>query len=225
MITLIHGDDNLSSRKYYLSLKKSDAITFDAETLNPIELAQSLQGSGLFEDSKKIFIENLFTRKGSKNLTSVAEILENNDHAEIYIWADKDVGVRSLGKFPKFENQNFKIPQNIWSFLDSIRPNNSRNITSFHNALKGTEPEIVFAMILRQFRLLAGISSDSKQNAEEIKKLAPWQKVKLEKQASLFSQEKIKSIYKKLYKIEKGQKTGSSNLNLVQNIDIMLLEI
>lgn len=225
MIILVHGDDSLSSRKYYLSQKDDSSITFDAESISVIELAQTMQGSGLFEDSKKIFIENLFTRKGQKNLTSVAQTLESNEKAEVYIWADKDVGVRSLGKFPRFENQNFKVPQNIWSFLDGLRPNNPRNVTSFHNALKGTEPEIIFAMITRQFRLLAGISSESKQNAEEVKKLAPWQKSKLQKQASLFSQDKIKMIYKKLYKIEKGQKTGSSNMTLTQNIDILLLEI
>jgi len=225
VITLVHGDDSLASRKYFLSQKDDHSITFDSETISVVELAQSMQGSGLFEDSRKIFIENLFTRKGQKNLTSVADTLENTKNSEIYIWADKNVGVRSLGKFPKFENQNFKIPQNIWSFLDGIRPSNPRNINSFHNALKGTEPEIIFAMIIRQFRLLAGISSDDKQNAEEVKKLAPWQKSKLQKQASLFSQDKIKLIYKKLYKIEKGQKTGATNMTLTQNIDILLLEI
>lgn len=226
MVTLVHGSDTLTSRKYFLDLKDENSLTFDAESLNPIELAQSMQGSGLFETStKKIFIENLFTRKGSKNQSAVAEILKNNKDTQVFIYADKDVGVKSLSGFPKYENQNFKIPQNIWTFLDGIRPNNPRNVSSFHLALSGTEPEIVFAMIIRQFRLLLGISSMSKSNVDEVKKLAPWQKTKLERQLNLFGQDNVKNIYKSIYKIEKQQKTGVGNLNLIQAIDILLLQI
>lgn len=225
MITLVHGNDTMSSRRYFLSQKDENTTTFDAEILNPVELAQSMQGSGLFESSRKIFIENLFTRKGAKSINPLSQILQDNKNAEIYIYADKEIGVKTLSEFPKFENQNFKIPQSIWTFLDGIRPNNPRNITSFHNALAGSEAEIIFAMIIRQFRLLLGVSSKSKNNAEEVKKLADWQKSKLIRQASLFSSDKLKQIYKSLYKIEKSQKTGSTNLNLVQNIDILLLEI
>jgi len=224
MITLVHGQDNLSSRKFFMSQKDNDSLTFDAETLNPMQLSQSLQGGGLFENPKKIFIESLFTRKGNKNLTAVSEILSANEKAEVFIYADKDVGVRSLSNFPKFTNENFKFPQNIWSFLDGIRPNNPNNIRAFHGALVGSEPEIVFAMIIRQFRLLIGINSTGK-NIDEVKKLADWQKSKLRKQASLFELTKLIEIYKKLYKIEKDTKTGSTSLNLVQNIDILLLEI
>lgn len=225
MISLIHGNDSLSSRNAYLSNKDENSLTFDAETLNLIELAQSMQGSGLFDNNKKIFIENLFTRKGAKNFSSIAEILKNSKNTEVFIYADKEIGAKNLEGLPKLDNQNFKIPQNIWTFLDGIRPNNPRNITTFHNTLTETEPEIIFAMIIRQFRLLLGISSNSKKNADEVKRLAPWQKSKLERQASLFNLESLKNIYKKLYKIEKSQKTGSRNLNLVQNIDILLLEI
>ncbi len=224
MLTLVHGQDNLSSRKFFLSQKDIESLTFDAESLNPIELSQSLQGGGLFENPKKVFIENLFTRKGSKNLALVTEILNSNENANVFIYGDKDVGVRSLSNFPKFTNENFKVPQNIWAFLDGIRPTNPNNIKLFHNALVGSEPEVVFAMIIRQFRLLIGINSTGK-NIDEVKKLADWQKTKLKRQAALFEISKLKEIYKKLYKIEKGTKTGSSNLNLVQNIDILLLEI
>ena len=66
---------------------------------------------------------------------------------------------------------------------------------------------------------------DSKENIDEVKRIAPWQKSKIVRQASLFGEEKLKLIYKKLYKIDKTTKTGKSNLTLVQNIDILLLEI
>src|SRR3989344_4566601 len=192
MVTLVHGTDEVSSRNYFLENKNKDSLTFDAENLNTIELTQALQGSGLFGPSNKIFIENLFSRKGLKNLETIAEILNKSKDADIFIWADKEIGTKNLSVFPKFQNQNFKVPQNIWAFVDGIRPGNPGNVSLFHNTLETTNAEIVFAMIIRQFRLMLGLSGDSnlpagkaEENAEEVKKLAPWQKGKLTRQASM----------------------------------------
>ncbi|EKD86713.1 MAG: hypothetical protein ACD_37C00173G0001 [uncultured bacterium] len=232
MLTIIHGNDVVTSRKYYLDQKNESSITFDAESIEISEITHSLQGGGLFGPSKKIFIDNLFSRKSSKNFDAVLESLRTADDAEIYIWADKEIGVKILSAFPKHVVQSFKISQNIFGFLDSLRPNSPSNVSRFHDALNSSETEIVFAMIVRQFRLMIGLSEESGlpageagKNIDEVKRLAPWQKSKLIKQASAFGKEKLLIAYKKLYKIDKAQKTGSSNLNLLQNIDILLLEI
>ncbi len=225
MITLIHGNDTLSSRKFYLDHKDQDSIVFDAENINLVELEQSLAGSGLFGSTKKIFIENLFSRKSAKNLEPIGKLLSNYKESEVFFWTDKEVGVKVLTAFPKVEKKEFKIPQNIWNFLDNIRPSATSNVTSFHKTLNETESEIIFAMIIRQFRLMLGLVSSSSENIDEIKRIAPWQKTKILKQASLFGEEKLKTIYKKLYKIDKTTKTGKTNLTLTQNIDILLLEI
>lgn len=232
MITIVHGSDQHSSRNYFLEQKDKDSTIFDAQSLNAIELSQSIQGSGLFGATIKIFIDNLFTRKGLKNLEIVVEIIAESKNADVYLWADKEIGAKNLSSFPKFENQNFKIPQNIWSFLDGIRPMSSSNVSSFHKTLGETEAEIIFSMIVRQFRLMLGLIENSNlpagkagDNIDEVKRLAPWQKSKLTRQASLFGEEKLKKIYKKLYKIDKSLKTGKTPLTLIQNIDILLLEI
>lgn len=225
MITLIQGNDTLSSRKYFLDQKDSESLTFDGENINLVELEQSLAGSGLFGSSKKIFIENLFSRKSAKNLDAIGKLLTANQNLNVYIWADKEVGVKALTTFPKIENKVFKIPQNIWNFLDNLRPSTSSNVSSFHRTLKESETEIIFAMIIRQFRLMLSLIQDSKDNIDEVKRIAPWQKTKLMRQASLFGEEKLKAIYKKLYLIDKKTKTGKTNLTLTQNIDILLLEI
>lgn len=230
MITLIHGNDTLTSRNFFLDQKDEESLTFDAESISLDELALSLQGPTLLftPDSHKgrtLFIENSFTRKSAKNLESIGKLLSNYPNANVYFWADKEIGVKALVSFPKIENKNFKIPQNIWAFLDGIRPLNPSNITSFHKTLNETEPEIIFAMLVRQFRLMLGLVQNSRENIDEVKRIAPWQKSKLIKQASLFGEEKLKTIYKKLYKIDKSTKTGKTNLTLTQNIDILLLEI
>ncbi len=225
MITLIHGNDTLSSRKFFLDQRDAESLTFDVENINLVEFEQSLSGSGLFGSSKKIFIENLFTRKSTKNTDSIGKLLTAYKDAEVFFWADKEVGVKALSSFPKIENKSFKIPQNIWNFLDNLRPNSSSNVTSFHRTLKESETEIIFAMIIRQFRLMLGLIQNSNENIDEVKRIAPWQKTKILRQASLFGEEKLKTIYKKLYKIDKSTKTGKTNLTLTQNIDILLLEI
>lgn len=225
MITLIHGNDTLTSRKYFLDQKDIESLTFDAESINVVELEQSLAGSGLFGSTKKIFIENLFSRKSAKNIESIGKLLTLYKDTEVFFWADKEVGVKVLASFPKVEKKEFKIPQNIWNFLDNIRPLTPSNVTSFHRTLNEAEPEIIFAMILRQFRLMLGLINNTKENIDEVKRVAPWQKTKLTRQASLFGEEKLKTIYKMLYKIDKTMKTGKTNLTLTQNIDILLLQI
>lgn len=225
MLTIIHGDDEISSRNYFVSQKDSDSLIFDVENIDLGELEQSLSGSGLFGTTSKILIENLFTRSGAKNLSEIAESLNKKIGADVYIWTDKILSAKQLSSFPKSEVKLFKIPQNIWSFLDSIKPKSVSNVSMFHNSLSSTESEIVFAMIVRQFRLMLGLSDSLNKNIDEVKRLAPWQKSKLVRQASLFGLEKLKQAYKKLYKIDKSVKTGSSNLTLTQNIDILLLDL
>jgi len=225
MITLIHGNDNLASRNYFLSIKDENSILMDAQNLNLVELSQIINGSGLFLEPKKIFIDNLFTNKGSKNQVDVFSIIGKGHDSEIYLYADKEIPIKSLSDIKDLNSKVFRVPQNIWNFLDEIRPKSSQNIFKFHEVLKETEPEIIFSMILRQFRLLLAISSSSSKNISEVSRLAPWQKSKLTRQASLFSNEKLIDIIKKLYFIDKTTKTGKTSLSLKQNIDILLLEI
>lgn len=225
MITIIHGDDVIASRNFLFEQKDKNSLTFDAESLDISELKQEVAGSGLFGPSIKIFIENLFTRKGSKNLSGIISVLNDKTEADVYIWSDKILSAKVLLDFPKHTIQLFKIPQNIWSFLDGIRPGRPGNVLSFRQALSNTEPEIVFAMVIRQFRLMLGLIESSGSSIDEVKRLAPWQRSKLLRQALMFEIDKLKQIYKKLYKIEKAVKTGKSPLTLPQNIDILLLEI
>jgi len=79
-------------------------------------------------------------------------------------------------------------------------------------------------MITRQFRILNSIF-DSKKNIDEVKKLASWQRNKLERQAKLFGKEKLKEIYNKIFEIEKGVKTGELSYHLRSAIDFLMVEI
>lgn len=231
MITIIHGDDIVLSRKY-LQEQKQDSLNpyvFDG-TVDLQSIIQASQGTNLFSTEKKIFIENFF----SKNKTNTSEtksiinyINKNTASLELFLWEPNVLQKRLMSLFINPSIKTFKIPQSIFLFLDSLKPDSYKNtINLFHKALQSTPEEIILFMLQRQFRLLIAISDEkSKDSIDEVLRLAPWQKSKLEKQAKLFSSDNLLTIYKKLYQIDLAQKTGSLPYSLICSIDFLLLDI
>lgn len=226
MITIVHGDDIVSSRKYFLEQKKGSDNILDGEKLTLTEAMQVFEGSSLFEEQKKIFIENFFKRKSSLEFKQIQEIIDKNSKgSEIYFWEGKELTKSQVSLFKNTLNKLFKFPQSMFLFLDSLAPNKGREmITLFHKTLENTEAELIFFMLIRQFRLLLSLSNGSGQ-IDEAKRLAPWQKGKLERQAKSFTEKKLKDIYAQLYEIDLGIKTGSLSLTLTQSIDMFLLNL
>ncbi len=229
MIIFIHGDDTVSSRNYFLEERKKDpsSFFFDGETLELTNIIQIIDGGSLFEETKKIFIENLFKKKSTKALDEIISyIFKNEKKLEICLWEGKELSKKQLSIFSQHSVKTFKLTQSLFSFLDSISPRSATLLSLFHKTLESTEPELVFFMILRQVRLLLALSdTKSPETIDEVNRMAPWQKNKLKKQASYFTQEQLKHLYHSLFEIDRALKTGSSSLSLTQSIDILLLEI
>jgi DNA polymerase III delta subunit len=233
MITIIHGDDTASSRNYFLELrqKQKDPLSFDGTKISITDLVQNIEGSGLFGDSKTIFIEDFLTKvkKTDKNAKEIINfIAKNSQNSTFVLWESKEISKRDLFVFKNSISKLFKLPKNIFLFLDNLRPNNSKHLLNlFHDALNsGIKEELILFMLQRQFRILLALSDPAENGSiEEIVRLAPWQMGKLERQAKYFDTSNLKKIYKKLYEIEIGQKTGKLPLSLTQSIDFLLLEM
>lgn len=233
MITIIHGDDISASRNYFSELrqKNKNSVIFDANKITITDLVQNIEGSGLFNDTKTLFIEDLLTKlkktdKETKEILSF--IAKNSKTANFILWESKEIQKRDLSIFKDATVKFFKLPKNIFLFLDNLKPGNSKSILKlFHEALDAdVKEELILFMMQRQFRILLALSdSTNNESIDELVRLAPWQMGRLENQAKLFSELSLKKIYKKLYEIELGQKTGTLNLSLVQAIDFFLLEI
>ena len=230
MITIIHGDDIAASRKYLQEQKESakEFVVLNTE-INISDLAQNLNGSALFSDTKTIFIENFLSKSGKidPSAKQIIELINNHEKdTRLFFWERKEISKRILSLFKNVVVKTFKIPQAIFLFLDSLKPGIGINaVDFFHQALQASEPEILLFMLVRQFRLLISVSSELRTSIEEASRLAPWQEGKLKRQASYFSKEQLKSIYQKLYDIDLAQKTGGSSLSLIQSIDFFLLGI
>lgn len=228
MITLFHGDDTASSRNAFIQAKQmtKNAVTFSADQINLTDLAQSLQGDLLFAEIKGVFLEDLFTKKKGDELTAItAYLTEQGKSHDIYLWEKKLLAPSVLKQLKNATIQAHKLPQELFRFLDAIRPDNAYiTINLFHRALKTTEAEMLFFMLIRQFRLLLALR-EANAPIEEVQKLAPWQIIKLRQQAKLFSDDRLFSIYISLSEIDKEAKTGASTTPLTTTIDFLLLAL
>ncbi|MCL4418153.1 MAG: hypothetical protein M1365_15950, partial [Actinobacteria bacterium] len=91
--------------------------------------------------------------------------------------------------------------------------------------LKTQEAEIIFFMIIRQFRLLISQTEESKSAIDEAKKLAPWQLSKFKRQLSFFDRSKLLTLYNKLFEIDLKHKTGKISFPLEKSIDFFLADL
>lgn len=228
MINFIHGDDVTASRNYFFEQKNKnpDSISLDGKTLILSQLVQNLSGDGLFSNTKTIFIEDFFGRTASRDIAEIIDFLvANQDSADLYFWESKEIGKKNLSLFKNAKNNAFMLPKNLFLFLSSIAPGRKSMAMNFHKTLENIAAELIFFMLIRQWRLLLALSDSKNQQIDEIKRLAPWQKSKLRSQAGNFSKEQLKKGYQAIAEIEKNQKTGGSALSLEQALDIFLLSI
>lgn len=236
MITIIHGDNISESRKHFqdLKLKHKNFVLLEGGKITITDLVQNIEGSGLFEGIKAIFIEEFLTKlkKTNKESKEIHDyLIKNAKSSDFILWEGKEILKRDLSQFKDANIKTFKLPKNIFLFLDNLKPGNSKNLLSlFHRTLdSGIKEEFILFMIQRQFRLILSLchpeASAEGSQIEEASRLLPWQMGKLQRQAKLFSVSDLIRIYKTLYEIEIGQKTGSSSLSLIQNIDFLLLEM
>lgn len=235
MITIIHGDDLTLSRNYFLDLKRkqNNAILFSGEKITMTDLVQNIEGSSLFGNTKTIFIEDFLTKrkKTDKDTKEILNfIIKNSKEFNFVLWESSVLPKRDIAILKDALVKIFKLPKNIFLFLDNLRPNNSKSLLNlFHQAIaSGIKEELILFMLQRQIRILLSLCHSklvSESQIDEISRLAPWQMEKLKIQAQLFDILDLKKIYKKLYEIEIGQKTGALPLSVSQSIDFLLLDI
>lgn len=219
MITIIYGEDANKSYERLIAItdnlrsKQFEIIIKDAQEIEITNLRQEIGSSGLFESSKCFVIKNLLTSTKSNNKDKLFKIIESEANKEIILWENKNVPLTTLKKFSKASIENFPISPVIFKFLDSIRPNNTNNILLSWKKIQTekTEPEFVFAMLVRQIKLLIQAKTDSTYI-----KLAPYPSRLIKEQSNHFSLNHLMDIYSELLEIDTKIKTGSS-ANTIDN--------
>lgn len=227
-MTIIHGEDTANSRQFLNtqidSFKKQglDIVRLEASSLDVPTLEQNLNSSSLFGADKAVIIFGFFKLTASKNRDKLKQILVKNQDKLIIFYEEKAVNANSLKVFDKAMIRLFKPNPIIFKFLESITPNNQKQIITLLKQLEdsGEASELIFAMLVRQIRMLL-VAID----APEELKTAPWQKQRLISQAKSLGFEKIISLHTKLYEIDKSVKTGKTSLELKQQLFNLLIQI
>ena len=201
MINIVHGDNVISSRQFVLSQVK-DPLIFEAKTLTPEVLIQSLESSGLFGASRPVLINHL----PSKELLT---IISSHAEADIYLWHHKPLSKTALKPLgPKVKITEFKLPPSIFNFLDAP------SLKSLHLAVKSNPIELIFYLFSRRISQLIQIKDNP-----DLVKTSPWQKQKLLAQARSWTPEQLLNWHNRLLKLDFAQKSGQDPFSLLTGFE------
>lgn len=226
-IVVYSGDDIVSSRKAFLdyleSLERDDfeLIRTSGKDLTEETLELHSSPTSLFGQKKTLAIENLLLGTKSKEKEKIIEKIAKEKECDIIIWEGKDISKTDQKKYPgNFVFKNFKLPQILFNFLDSLAPGKTKeNLDFFHRVIEEVDPAFVFLMVIRQFRYLILASEN------ELTGMPPWQCGKFFHQTKLFSKEKLLIIYERLLEIDYRQKTSGLVKDLTFELDLLLSEL
>lgn len=230
MLTLIHGSDIAASRKFFLEEKEkiSNAEIIKGPQINLTDLCQLLEGGGLFENSRTIFIDQFLTerKKSAERDTVISYLIKQGKNNAIFLWEGKELDRTTLSQFKEASIKLFKLSSTLFTLMDAIKPQNGTQLAQlFHRSLETNDAEMIFFMLIRQFRILLALSDNNAETITEASRLAPWQKSKFERQVKLFEGDSLRQLYFRLFQIELAQKTGTLSSSLTTEIDFFLAGI
>lgn len=217
---IIHGDDNRRSYEQLTELMESykergfTILSHQASELDTTGLEQKLIPADLFGQQNLLVINGLFSGPKTKNKDSLKNSLKFHQDKQIIIYESKEVTANSLKPFTQAKKEVYKIPPAIFDFLESVVPGSSNSLDLFTLLLnEGTGPEFVFAMLVRQIRLLILAKSDPIEV-----KIHPFAKRKLFIQVQKFGINQLLDLHHRLYRIDRQLKLGLSPLSLEQQL-------
>lgn len=229
MITIIHGNDIETSRNHFFEQKQNakSFVLIDGENLLFSTFFQLIENSTLFSERPTLFIENFFTKnKLTEETKSITKYINENKKLDIVFWELTELTKTQQALLTNTQIKTFSFPRNIFLFLDNIKPANSKYLISLYkNLRKSTDDEVIFFMIIRQFRLMIGLLNNKGNNIDEVKKLASWQVSKLKNQLKFFDKDGIIKTYKKLFDTDLGVKTGKLPNSYEKSIDFLLASL
>lgn len=224
MITILHGDNIVQSRKTLVEIISSaknnnkKVVRLDAKKLILPDLEQTLGSDNLFGESKIIIIEALHSLARSKKRTAFITLIANSQ-SEIVLWEKKAITASNLKAFSKANVKNFKLTNTLFSWLDSLQSGQTPKLKMFHIAIKNNGEQMCLAMLSRQIRLLIQAKENQKIKGP------PFMISKLKRQVQSFNLNKLTQILQQLYQIDKEFKTSQNQLSVSKTLDLLLLKM
>jgi len=226
---ILHGENNLLSRQRLTSeianfknKTQGEVLKFEGSSLILMDLRQALESSSLLGEIYLVVIENLFSRRISKEKQKIIDYLKKTVAQNLIIWEGKKIDGRTLTSF-KGQVLRFDLDPVIFRFLDSLSPGKAKiSLTLLHQCLTQDPPEIIFFMLARQIRFLILAADLGKKGLGQMES---WRAEKLIRQARYFTLIKLMKIYRQLLKIEVQQKTGQTPFTLSSQLDLLVASL
>lgn len=197
-------------------------VRLDANNLKVENLRQELSPADLFGNSNFICLSGLLSANKKKSQTQIIDFLKKSDQSNLLLYETKAVHPATIKQFKNAQIENFKVSIDIFKFLEKLYPNQASQLLHQYQELvsKGAEPEYLFAMILRQVRLLISIRSSSSSL-----KLPQFALSKLRQQSQAYTLEKLLEKHKELYSIEANIKTGKTSADMTTLLENFLINL
>lgn len=219
-ILVLQGDNTFlvyQRLKEIKSIAKIKEYSIFSLAINKNEINFPSQYSSLFEKKVLYILENgnLFL---NKNIENIKKLVNSQKDSFLIIVTEKSLNSKFISLFEgNIKVESFFHPKDIFNFLDSFYPGNSKRcLLWFHKIIKEETSEMVFYLLIKHVRDLYWV----KESPSNIP-YSSWKVNKLENQSQKFTKILLKFIINKLSKIDMNLKT--SGLDLITSIDLLIL--
>lgn len=216
MITVIHGSDTMSS---FAALKKilnsSDELSLTrlvGSDLKPEILKEALETPS-FTGTRTVVVEDLSRNRSNTLVTSLKKYLADlPEKSQLVIYERRllppESPILSLSKNVK--NFSTHGGTNVFEWADQVGKRDlSGSLAGWEKlVLSGEEPDYLFLMLVRQFRLLLLLKKGERPKVPE------FVQAKLRGQLKFWGGGDLEVIYRKLLLIDRENKTGATPLEV-----------
>ncbi len=224
MLFIVCGEDNVSSRDYFLSLqseyrKKGSDIKKIASNELGVVLTESSAGPNLFGQQHVFVTENLNKAVSRKKGDKALELLERVSRDKDFVLLDWEdgVGQRELKMATLGKVKEFKPGANIFKLLDACYPSNLQVFIHLLQSVTTSQNEMfIYIMLRRHFRNLLLVSSGA-----NLSNLQAWQFMKLKQQVKFWQPESLISFYDRLISLDISLKTGKNAYSLKSSLELL----
>ncbi len=210
---IIHGDDQVSSRRYLLDQKKlyedghRPVLDLSADNLTFDRFYLSVNSATLLGSLPVILLEKLFSSRPNKEKNRIIDYLLLHPASDVLVWEDKNISPK-LKSVPPASVKTFDFPKVLWNFIDQI------SVPSYHRALTTTPAEVMIGLLAKRIHDLMLVQSG--QTAA----FPPWQLTKLKSQMSSYSQKKLIRLHTDLLRLDFQSKTSATVFDLPSALEL-----
>jgi hypothetical protein len=160
MITVICGEDLVTSRNYYFDLKnKYREKNYEIKEIHPTQISEIQKGLGeslsLFSEKIVFFTQNLNKLISRKNVSINQLMILFKRITKLKSLIGKRGLAPEILSFPNSNIKDFKPSQTIFKLLDSCYPTNKKNFIEQINLLSDKlDDAFIFYMLIKHIRTL-----------------------------------------------------------------------